>query len=500
MKTKTLQLIRSTNSEYRILRITNKLIKKFLLLNSSILLFYCSFFLLSFPAVAQAPESFKYQAALRDNTGDLIVNQMIAVRATIHNSSSAVYSETHTVNTNDYGLVFINVGEGSVESGVFSSINWGADDYFLQIEINNGSGYTDMGQTQLLSVPYSLYAKTAESISGGITETDPTWNGSANTTGNINRSGNIGIGTTNPTALLHTNGTGTGEGSVVFVGSFKSTNPGPPPVSGSGTRMMWYPDKAAFRTGNVSGTAWNQDSIGNYSVAMGNNSKAIGSSSYAFGSGATASETSSIAMGASSKALGRWAIALGNGTIASGEHSTAIGFYANASGIYSTAIGRNANATGNYAFAINLTSSAGPNVGANTFRISGATEIGGNVAWTNHSDKRLKKNIELLSLENNLSKIMQLNGVRYEWKEYNNNLNLGFIAQDVVDIVPEAVRYDEENDIYSMEYTAIIPILVEGMKEQQEEIEQLKALIEQQQVQISTLIELNAAHETSASK
>jgi hypothetical protein len=85
---------------------------------------------------------------------------------------------------------------------------------------------------------------------------------------------------------------------------------------------------------------------------------------------------------------------------------------------------------------------------------------------------------------------MKLNAVRYRWKEYNDLLNLGFIAQEVESIVPEAVRYDEVNDIYSMEYTAIIPVLVEAMKEQQETIEELKLMLTQQQKQIEELIKM----------
>ena len=65
--------------------------------------------------------------------------------------------------------------------------------------------------------------------------------------------GSVGIGTISPAALLHTQGTGTGGGNVLFVGEYKDEGPGNPPVSGVGTRMMWYPDKAAFRAGYAGG-------------------------------------------------------------------------------------------------------------------------------------------------------------------------------------------------------------------------------------------------------
>src|SRR5687768_11137760 len=89
--------------------------------------------------------------------------------------------------------------------------------------------------------------------------------------------GKVGINTTSPAAMLHVK-----DSSVVFTGINPPPGTGNPPVSGSGTRMMWYPNKAAFRAGHVSGsgaTYWDKDNIGLYSVAMGFNTKAIGSSS-----------------------------------------------------------------------------------------------------------------------------------------------------------------------------------------------------------------------------
>jgi hypothetical protein len=119
------------------------------------------------------------------------------------------------------------------------------------------------------------------------------------------------------------------------------------------------------------------------------------------------------------------------------------------------------------------------------------TNGSGVLSWTSPSvdkssvgsapyDRRLKKDIQALNTENNLSKILQLEGVRFKWKEnYNDNLNLGFIAKDVKPVIPESVRYDTLNDIYSMEYSAIIPVLVEAIKEQQLIITELKTRIEQ---------------------
>jgi hypothetical protein len=164
--------------------------------------------------------------------------------------------------------------------------------------------------------------------------------------------GNVGIGTSNPIALLHATGTGTGEGNVLFTGEFKITSPGDPPVEGAGTRMMWYPDKAAFRAGLVEGTHWDKVNIGYYSMAMGNNTTASGTRSTAMGYETTASGDYSTAIGCMTTASGGQSIALGWNTTASGWPSTAMGIGTLASGMNSTAMGSGCTASGNISTAM----------------------------------------------------------------------------------------------------------------------------------------------------
>lgn len=128
---------------------------------------------------AQVPEKINYQAVARDGSGALLVNRLIGVQVSILDGSaggSVLYSETHMKTTNDYGLFTLEVGGGTVTSGVFSAINWVAADRFLRIEMDpdGGSNYTNMGESQLLSVPYALHAGKAENI----TETDPVFTSS----------------------------------------------------------------------------------------------------------------------------------------------------------------------------------------------------------------------------------------------------------------------------------------------------------------------------------
>jgi hypothetical protein len=115
---------------------------------------------------AQAPGMFKYQAVVRNNAGEVIKNQNVALKISILQGSasgSIAYSEIHHPQTNEFGLVNLEIGNGSVISGTFSAINWGAGSFFIKIELdpNNGSNFVTMGTSQLLSVPYSLYASKA---------------------------------------------------------------------------------------------------------------------------------------------------------------------------------------------------------------------------------------------------------------------------------------------------------------------------------------------------
>jgi hypothetical protein len=119
---------------------------------------------------AQAPQGFNYQATVRNSSGELIINQNINFKFNIMLNSSTsvpVYSETHYVPTDDVGQVNLTIGTGTPTTVPFSSINWGSGTYYLGIELNTGAGYVAMGTTQLLSVPYALYANTSGSTSNG---------------------------------------------------------------------------------------------------------------------------------------------------------------------------------------------------------------------------------------------------------------------------------------------------------------------------------------------
>jgi len=128
---------------------------------------------------AQSPMKMSYQAVVRNSSGQLVINQVIGMQVSIIQGSAdgtAVYSETQFTTTNDIGLVSIEIGGGVG----FDAIDWANGSYFIKTETDpdGGTNYTITNTSQLLSVPYALHARTAEALSGEITETDPVFGAS----------------------------------------------------------------------------------------------------------------------------------------------------------------------------------------------------------------------------------------------------------------------------------------------------------------------------------
>ena len=124
-------------------------------------------FVITITTFAQAPQGFNYQATVRNSAGALIVNQNVYFKFNVmlnSQTSIPVFTETHYTPTDDLGQVNLVIGQGTATVGTFSAINWATGNYYLGIELNTGSSYVSMGTSQLLSVPYALYAnKTKDS-------------------------------------------------------------------------------------------------------------------------------------------------------------------------------------------------------------------------------------------------------------------------------------------------------------------------------------------------
>ena len=133
------------------------------------------------------------------------------------------------------------------------------------------------------------------------------------------------------------------------------------PAQGAGSRLMWYPAKAAFRVGNVSNIQWDDANIGQYSTAVGFCTMASGTVSTAMGSYTTANGVFSTAIGYFTTASGRYSTTMGYRTVANDTASTAMGYYDTASGNYSTAMGQYTMASGSASTAMGLSTIASGN-------------------------------------------------------------------------------------------------------------------------------------------
>jgi hypothetical protein len=130
---------------------------------------------------AQSPQKLSYQAVIRNASNALVTNQAVGMKISILRGSAAgteVYTETQTPTTNANGLVSIEIGNGTG----FDTISWGIDTYFIKTETDpsGGTTYNITGTSQLLSVPYALYASNCGSV--------------------YSKNGKYGFGTTNPVA------------------------------------------------------------------------------------------------------------------------------------------------------------------------------------------------------------------------------------------------------------------------------------------------------------
>jgi hypothetical protein len=130
-------------------------------------------FVFSLIALAQTPNKMSYQAVLRDSNSGVIANQSVNIHVSILQGSATgnqVYIESHNAVTNSGGLVSLEIGTGNT-SYDFSTIDWSAGPYYIKTETDptGGTIYTITGTSQLMSVPYALYAKTS-----GSSETNAT--------------------------------------------------------------------------------------------------------------------------------------------------------------------------------------------------------------------------------------------------------------------------------------------------------------------------------------
>jgi hypothetical protein len=127
------------------------------------------FLFISLNLFAQTPGAFSYQAVVRNSSGDVVANQNVSFRISIlqdTESGPLVYVEEHATMTNDFGLANLEIGNGTAISGTFSPTGWGDTPHFIKVEFDpdGGSAFTELGTSQMLSVPYAFHAETATDV------------------------------------------------------------------------------------------------------------------------------------------------------------------------------------------------------------------------------------------------------------------------------------------------------------------------------------------------
>ena len=269
-------------------------------------------------------------------------------------------------------------------------------------------------------------------------------------------------------------------------------------ASGNYSTAMGYQSTAS----GIGSTAMGKSTAsGTYSSAIGYDAVASGDGSTAMGASTTASADYSTAMGGSSTASGSYAVAMGVSTTASGDYSTATGRDTTASGQASTTMGYQTTASDYGSLVIGQYNSSGSSATSSTsFSTSAPAFVIGNGADSSNksdafkvmfngdttvsndltvsgdvvisSDARLKSNI--VSLGSTLPKLLQIDGKSYEMK---GKQKIGVLAQEIQEVFPELVSEDD-NEMLAVNYQGLVPVLINALKEQQSEIDELKDLVQ----------------------
>jgi len=329
-----------------------------------------------------------------------------------------------------------------------------------------------------------------------------------------------------------------GNDGALFGGTFSL---GGIPAENAGTRMMWYPGKAAFRAGMAGAAQWNDTNVGDYSVAMGNSTTASGTRSTAFGMNTTASGSqstsmgsntaaeaiNSTAMGSSTTASGFASTAMGSNTIASGTNSTAMGSGTTSDGNSSTAIGYNSTVSGDYSMAFGKDVSTAADgtfiFGDNSATVNLARDIDncffarfaggyyfytnnmGNVgaflgvganSWDTISDSTKKENLQPVDGEEVLKKISRFNLSTWNYKGQNpaEFRHYGPMAQDF----HAAFGHDgvgaigNDTTLSSSDFAGINFIAIQALEKRTTELKAKTAEIEKLRNELVTLKEQNS--------
>ena len=429
---------------------------------------------------AQAPQGINYQAVARNAAGAPLIHQHVGLQFSVYvgaPTGSPVYVESDTATTNEFGLFTAVIGSGTATTGFFSTINWGnGGNVYLNVGIDptGGTSYNSMGTTQLQSVPYAL--NSAQWYSNGYDIFNDNQNGAVNISSVEQDIMNItGSATTTSPFVLFGN---LGDHYRGYVG-------------------IWS-DTAGFDAGTNEG-----NTTGNFNLVTQALARMSITPAGLVGIGTTAPATQLDVQGDVSLGL-----ATGNNCHLNLRNSTLnIQLDGYGTGLV---IGNGNNAADPLIYFEESDNAIIPNynnvtsLGNSIYKYTALWATNGTIQT---SDARMKTNIQNLNM--GLKEVMALRPVSYDWKNpaQGDAGKIGFIAQEVEKVVPQAVVHDyvsdkqieeikamnrvvpEIRDPYGMNYSEMIPVLTKAIQEQQALIEQQNTQIAKLQQQVNLLME-----------
>ena len=455
------------------------------------------------------PQGINYQAVARDASGAVLMNQTLSIQLSVIAASptgTVSWQETHAITTNDFGLFTAIIGQGTSTgygfSANFDAVNWGSDNHYIKVEMDG----IDMGTTELMSVPYALSAGSVANalwVDNG-NELEPNSNvsgdvlvpGDFRTMGsNIDLNGNLNWHGDN--AHIHSM-----MGDIDIMSDMgdvriNSMMGGDFDVDMEQIDMHGWMGINLNGTTNINGTtSINGDVIGSNPPTMPDH---LTRKDYVdAGDAALLDSLNALDSVVTANAL--WSDD-GNALEPSPNASQDLQLNGDANINGNTMIGGDLMQTGNYIDlngslnwhgdnahihsmmgGIDIMTEMGPimmssdfvDINAITTNINGELNVSGNLyagGTLLSSDRRFKKDI--ITVDNALDKVLKLRGVYYYWrqkdfpnKNFDDKLELGLIAQEVETIIPEVVG--ESADGYKgVEYSKLVALLVEAIKEQQ---------------------------------